>query len=102
MDIDPSWMVHAKLAFASLCGGIVRLLFRPATSLLKTLWLLFGCVTCGFYGTPVALRLLALDPEAYAGAVGALVGFMGLSFAERALRTADKIDLLAWLAGRRV
>jgi len=96
MDIDPSALVHAKLAFASLCGGMVRLLFRPAASLVKTVWLLFGCVTCGFYGTPVMIKWWAIaDPE-YVGAIGALIGFVGLSFAEGALRAADKFDVAAW------
>lgn len=97
MDLDPSWMVHAKLAFASLCGGIVRLLFRPAASLLKTAWLLFGCVTCGFYGTPVAIRIMDLDPVDYSGAVGALIGLVGLSLAQGALQAADKFDITSWI-----
>ena len=96
MDLDPSWLVHAKLAFAAMCGGVVRLLFRPAASLVKTLWLLFGCITCGFYATPVVIKWFGVvDPE-YVGAMGALIGFIGLSFAEGALRAADKFDVGAW------
>lgn len=96
MDIDPSWLVHAKLAFASLCGGVVRLLFRPAESLLKTLWLLFGCVTCGYYGTPVVLKMWGVSDPAYVGAIGALIGMIGLSLAQSALKAADKFDVAAW------
>lgn len=94
-NLDPAWMVHAKIAFAALCGGIVRLLFKPASSFLKTVWLLFGCVTCGFYATPVVVKWWSIDVE-YVGAVGALLGFVGLSFAEGALRAADKFDVSAW------
>jgi hypothetical protein len=86
--LDPAWAVHAKLAFAALCGGITRLLFRPATSFVKTIWLLFGCVTCGFYGTPVIMNWWGMGQD-YAGAVGAVLGFMGLSFAEAALKASD-------------
>lgn len=98
MDFDAAWVVHAKLAFAAFCGGMTRLLFRPAASFLKTLWLLFGCVTCGYYGTPVVLHWWGVDTN-YAGAVGASIGFIGLSLAEAALRAADRVDLREWLAG---
>lgn len=91
-QIDPAWLVHAKLAFAAFCGGLTRLLFRPAASFLKTIWLLFGCVTCGYYGTPVVMRWLDLD-QAYVGALGAAIGFIGLSIAEAVLRAADKMDV---------
>jgi hypothetical protein len=96
-QLDPSWIDHAKIAFAALCGGILRLLFRPATSFLKSIWLLFGCVTCGFYGTPPMMRWWEFDPS-YAGAVGALLGFVGLSFAEGLLKAIDTVDFKAWVA----
>jgi hypothetical protein len=96
MDIDPSWAVHAKLAFAAFCGGMTRLLFRPAATFLKTVWLLFGCMTCGYYGTPLVMHWWTLD-SSYVGAVGASIGFIGLSVAEAALRSADKLDLREWL-----
>ena len=95
-SVDPAWLVHAKLAFAAFCGGMTRLLFRPAASFLKTIWLLFGCVTCGYYGTPVVMRWWELD-DAYAGALGAAIGFIGLSLAEAALRAADKLDVKDFL-----
>lgn len=95
-SVDPAWLVHAKLAFAAFCGGMTRLLFRPAASFLKTIWLLFGCVTCGYYGTPVVMRWLELD-DAYVGALGAAIGFIGLSLAEAALRSADRMDVRDWL-----
>lgn len=79
---------------------MTRLLFRPATSFLKTIWLLFGCVTCGYYGTPVISYWWSLDAQ-YTGALGAAIGFVGLSIAEAFLRAADKFDarelLRAWL-----
>lgn len=97
MDIDPAALAHAKLAFASLCGGMVRLLFRPAESLIKTMWLLFGCVTCGFYGTPVMIKWWGVTDPEYVGAVGALIGMVGLSLAQRVLVAADKFDVAAWI-----
>jgi len=96
--VDPAWIVHAKIAFAAMCGGIVRLLFKPAANFVKTIWLLFGCVTCGFYGTPVMVKWLGIDGVEYIGAVAAALGFLGLSFAEAALRAADKFDVSAWVS----
>lgn len=75
----------------------MRLLFRPATSFLKSLWLLFGCVTCGFYGTPVMMNWWNLENE-YVGAVGALIGFIGLSLAEGLLKAVDSISFKEWVA----
>lgn len=101
-QIDPSWMAHAKIAFAAFCGGMLRLLFRPASSFLKTLWLLFGCVTCGYYATGPALLFFELGGD-YAGAIGALLGFIGLSLAESLLRSVEKFTVLEWIhkiAGR--
>lgn len=97
-QIDPDWMVHAKIAFAALCGGVVRLLFRPATGetifdrFMKSLWLLFGCVTCGYFGTTPALEWFGIS-EGYAGATGALLGFVGLSLAEGLLHAADGFNV---------
>lgn len=99
MALDPDMVENAKIAFAALCGGVTRLLFKPAENLIKTLWLLVGCVTCGFYGTPAILKWWDMDPE-YAGAIGAALGLVGLSFAQGALLAADKFDLLAWIKRR--
>jgi hypothetical protein len=96
-DFDPAWLEHAKLAFAAFCGGVLRLLFRPAQSFLKSIWLLFGCVTCGFYGTPAIMRWWEMD-QAFVGAIGALLGFLGLSIAEGLLKAVDGADFKAWVA----
>lgn len=96
MDIDPGLVANAKIAIASMFGGITRLLFKPAESIVKTAWLLLGCVTCGFYGTPAIMKWWEIDPE-YAGAIGAALGLVGLSFAQGAIKAADKFDLTAWL-----
>lgn len=97
-QIDPQALAHAKLAIAALCGGIVRLFLRPATSFLRTGWALFACVTCGFYGTPAMMHYLQLTPDSdFIGAMGAALGFIGLSVAERILRAADGLDLKSWL-----
>ena len=95
--IDPWWLVHLKLAGASLCGGIVRLIFRPTDSIIKAVWLLFGCVTCGYFGTPVAVRYWEAGPD-LVGAVGALVGFVGLTVAGAVLRATEALDLRALIA----
>jgi hypothetical protein len=95
-DIDPALMANIKLGFASLCGGMLRLFFRPATTFFKNIWLLFGCVTCGFFGTPVLRDWGSFDPS-YDGAIGALAGFLGLSFAEALLKFVDDFEFKAWI-----
>lgn len=97
-DFDPSWMDHLKLGVAAFAGGMARLYIKPATSLLRSVWQLFGCITCGYYGTPVILGWWEID-AAYAGAVGASIGFIGLSIAEATLLAADKMDFKEWVAG---
>ena len=99
MPLDPDLVEGAKIAFASLCGGVTRLLFKPAETIVKTIWLLIGCVTCGFYGTPAVMKWWAMDPE-YAGAIGAALGLVGLSFAQGALMAADKMDVISWFRQR--
>lgn len=102
MDIDPAWLAHTKLAVASLCGGLTRLFIRPVEgeslrhSVLKSTWMLFGCVTCGFYGTHPLMSWLDLS-DSYTGAIGALLGFVGLSFAEGFLKAVEAFDFRAWL-----
>ena len=96
-QFDPVLVAQAKLAVAAFCGGMLRLLFKPAASIGKTGWLLFGCVTCGFYGSSPFMRWWDLD-QSYAGAVGALLGFVGLSFAEGLLKAVDTLDLKAWVS----
>lgn len=81
---------------------MIRLLFRPAKGekashrILKSIWLLFGCVTCGFYGTPPIMEWWAFS-ESYAGAVGALLGLLGLSIAEGLLKAVDGFEFKAWI-----
>ena len=100
MFVDPEILANAKIAFAALCGGITRLLFKPAENIRKTAWLLFGCVTCGYYGTPAVSHWLSISAD-YAGAVGATLGLVGLSFAQGALTAADKFDIVGWFMGSR-
>jgi hypothetical protein len=90
---------HAKIAAASLAGGVVRLFLRPARDLLQTGLLLASCVTCGYFGQPVVSRLMGL-PQDFDGAVGALLGLVGVSLASAALKAADKFDVLEWLSKR--
>lgn len=96
--VDPAWLAHAKLALAALCGGMLRLLFKPVRdtsftrTVLKSAWLLFGCVTCGYYGTPVVMDWWGFD-QSYSGAIGALIGFVGLSIAEGILKGVDGFNI---------
>jgi hypothetical protein len=87
---------HGKLAFAALCGGVVRLLFKPASSLMKTVWMLACCVTCGFYGTAPVADWLNLNGD-YRDATAAVIGLVGLSFAEGTLKAIDAFNLKDWL-----
>lgn len=102
MDISPDMVAHAKLAIASFAGGAVRLFLRPlpgdtmAERLLKSVWCVFCCVTCGFYATPVVVDWLNLSNE-WRDGIGAILGLVGLSFAEGLLKAIEGIDIKAWL-----
>lgn len=98
MDIDPSVAANAKIAAGAAAGGLVRLSLRPARSLGQTALLLTSCVTCGFYSTGPIIDWWNL-PIAYAGAVGALSGFLGLSIAEAALKLNFR-DLITRFLGK--
>ncbi len=82
----------AKVAGAALCGGIVRMFLRPAKSLTQTALLLLSCVIVGGFGAAPALAWFNLSSE-WAGAMGAALGFSGLSVAQAILRGLDKLDL---------
>lgn len=95
-SVDPWWLIHAKLIVASLCGGIVRLLWKPAESATKTIWLVFGCISCGYYGTPVIMAWWGLEPV-YRDGVAAFIGLVGLSVAGGLLKAFDSLDFRALL-----
>ncbi len=99
MDIDPDVLANLKIAGSAAAGGLVRLRLRPSKSLGHDVTQLFACVTCGFFGTIPVVDWLSLASE-YVGAVGALLGLLGLSCAEGALKAADKFDLVGWLSSR--
>jgi hypothetical protein len=98
MDLDPQTTASIKIALSAGAGGMVRMFLRPARSLAQTVLLLVSCITCGFFGTQPVIALWGL-PVSYAGAVGALLGFIGLSIAEGALKALDAFDFRALLAG---
>lgn len=85
MEIDPAVVANAKIAAGAAAGGLVRVFLRPARTLGQTLLLLASCISCGFYSTRPLIDWWHL-PTDYAGAVGALTGFLGLSVAEAALK----------------
>lgn len=94
-DLLAGTIPHAKIAVSAFAGGVVRMFLRPARTLPQTGLLLTSCVTCGYFGQPVASYLLGL-PERFDGAMGALIGLIGVSLAEGALKAADKADLIGW------
>ena len=87
---------HAKVALASALGGMVRLFLRPTRGILPTLTLLASCVTCGYFGQPAFSYAFSL-PERFDGAVGALIGLIGVSLAEGVLKAVDRFDFKALL-----
>lgn len=96
VELDPGMIANGKIAAGAAAGGLVRMFLRPARSLGQMVALLTSCITCGFYGTAPVADWLNLTRD-YDGALGALLGFVGLSLAERLLRTADEVDLIALL-----
>jgi len=95
-EIMVGMVPHAKVAAAAFFGGVVRMFLRPAKNLMQTALLLVSCVTCGYFGQPVTSYLLGL-PERFDGAIGALIGLIGVSLAQGALKAADRFDFHAWL-----
>jgi hypothetical protein len=96
VEFDAGMIANGKIAAGAAAGGVMRMFLRPVRSLGQMAALLASCVTCGFYGTGPLLNWLTL-PEDYAGAVGALLGFVGLSLAERLLKAVDEMDVAAML-----
>lgn len=92
MDFHPEVWAALKVAGAALCGGVVRMFLRPAKSLTQTILLLVSCVIVGGFGTAPTLAWFNLGPE-WAGAMGAALGFSGLSLAQAVLRGLDRLDL---------
>ncbi len=82
---------HAKIALAALLGGMVRLFLRPTRTVGSTVMLLTSCVTCGYFGQPVISYAMDL-PARFDGAVGAILGLIGVSIAEGVLKGVDRLD----------
>ena len=79
MDFPPI-SPEAKIIIAAFGGGMIRLFLKPAQSLMRSVWLVACCVVCGYYFTPIAIMAGGLD-ESWTGAMGALIGLVGLSVA---------------------
>lgn len=103
MAIDPELIAALKLIGAAACGGVVRMFLRPAKTIKQTVLLLLSCIIVGGFGTHPLLTWAGLSHE-FAGAVGAGLGFAGLSLAEAVLRWADRLkkmdvaEVAAWFA----
>lgn len=96
MDIDPQVVAQGKIALASFFGGTVRLFFRPAATLGKSVFLVFCCMICGYYSTPVIMDIGNFN-ESWSGAVGAFMGLVGLSIAEAAIHVKWADILKMWI-----
>lgn len=96
MDIDPQIVAQGKIALASFFGGTVRLFFRPAATLGKSVFLVFCCMICGYYSTPVVMDVGGFN-DSWAGAVGALMGLVGLSIAEALIHVKWAAIIHRWI-----
>ena len=101
MDIDPAVLAQVKIAIASFCGGAVRLFLRPAATLGKSVFLVFCCMVCGFYFTPIVMNIAGVTGGDWAGAVGAGLGLIGLSVARAALNLDWGAMIDKWMPQRR-
>ena len=90
--MDPEFLAATKVAGAALCGGIVRMFLRPARDLRQTVLLLLCCIICGGFATPIVMDVWQL-PDHWAGAMGAALGFVGLSVAQAVLKGLDHLNL---------
>lgn len=99
-QLEPEWLSNAKLLIASLLGGVVHLYFKfrreehesRTQAAVHSIWLLFGCVTCGFYATPAVVAWVRLNPE-YRDGMAAIIGLVGMTFAKRLLQAAEGLNL---------
>ncbi|QIG80001.1 hypothetical protein [Stakelama tenebrarum] len=107
--VHPAWFANAKIAVAGACGAVVLLYFRPETSFVRTMWLVFCGAVCAFYFTPFAIKVLMAMPWISrffvgdandAGLVGMLIGFLGMTIAKSVLRAVESFDLGEWLKKR--
>lgn len=89
---DPATLAHLRLLAASLFGGLVRLIFRPASSIRQYICLLIGSMACGVYATPPVMIYFAFPADSR-DAVCALLSFVGLSLAGRILKFVDNLDV---------
>lgn len=105
MALDPELIQTLKLLGAAACGGIVRMFLRPAKTLTSSALLIISCMIVGGFGTHPVLWWLGLGEE-FAGAVGAGLGFIGLSIAQAVLGWADRLKhvdgatVIDWLMRR--
>lgn len=94
--MDPELVASAKIAIAGLCGGYIRLIFRPARTWRQYAALL---VACGLL--PLFFTAPTLDFFGWARSntfpVAAGIGLVGLSIVQAILKALDKLDLSGWL-----
>lgn len=95
-DFDPRLAAEVRVGLAAFTGGLIYHAIRPASSALKAATRILASVLAGLIFTEPTMLYFSI-PQAYAGAVGAGIGLLGLTIASNALRAVEKIDLLAFL-----
>jgi len=93
-DIDPQTAAEVRVGLAAFTGGLIYHAIRPASSIFKGVTQIVASVLAGLIFTEPCLLYFSI-PQAYAGAVGAGIGLLGLSIAAQALRAVEKLDLAA-------
>ena len=92
-------LAAAKIGIAALCGGFIRLLFRPANGWKQYAYVLVSCFLVGIIATEPTIAFFDIDPR-YTVFIAAGWGLFGLSVAQSVLHALDKLDLSGWLQKR--
>ena len=89
-------MASAKIAIAGLCGGYIRLIFRPARTWRQYVMLLVACALLSiFFAHPTIEYFELSDNKLFPVAAG--IGLLGLSIVQAILKALDNLDLSGWL-----
>ena len=97
-DFDPETAAQVRVGIASFTGGLIYHAVRPAASVAKVVTRTIASVLAGFVFTAPVMHHFSISDE-YTGAVGALIGLLGLTLASNALKAVEKLDLGALFRG---
>ncbi len=92
-------LAAAKIGIAALCGGFIRLLFRPANGWKQYAYVLASCLMVGVIATGPTMTFFDIQ-SGYTVFIAAGWGLFGLSVAQSVLHALDKLDLSGWLQKR--